>query len=403
MSSPQSSSLAYAVRADFFRPSPVRAVFDISMREGMISLAGGNPDLGVLPLAELGEVAARLIAEQGLEVLQYGAGAGMAPLREAVCDVMRTAGIDAVADDILITSGSQMGLELVTSLLCDPGDVVLAEAPTYVGAIGTFQGLEAQIVHVPCDDDGLIPAELERTIAEVRAQGRTIKMLYTIPNFNNPSGITLHPDRRPVVAEICARAGIAVVEDDPYGLLDFWDAPLQAIRSFDDSVVYLGSMSKIFSPGIRIGWVLAPRDVRDRLQLAAEATTICPSVLSQHLANTYLRDFDWRGYMNRAIDQYHERAQRLDAALAAHLPASVRWTAPHGGFFVWLTVPEGLSAEQLLPLAVEEGVVFVPGTAFFGDGTGDDNLRLSFSLESPDRIEEGVRRLARVIAAQLDA
>ena len=400
MPSPQ--SLAYAVRADFFRPSPVRAVFDISMKEGMISLAGGNPDLGILPLEELGNVAAKLIAEQGLEVLQYGAGAGMLPLREAVCDVMRIAGIDAVADDVLITSGSQMGLELVTSLLCDPGDVVLVEAPTYVGAIGTFQGLEADIVHVACDDDGLIPEELERTIAEVRAQGKTIKMLYTIPNFNNPSGITLHPDRRPVVAEIAARAGIALIEDDPYGLLDFWDAPLQAIRSFDDSVIYLGSMSKIFSPGIRIGWVLAPRHVRDRLQLAAEATTICPSVLSQHLANQYLRAFDWRGYMNLAIDRYHERARRLADALAAHMPPSVRWTTPHGGFFVWLTLPEGLSAEKLLPHGIDEGVVFVPGTAFFGDGTGDNNLRLSFSLESGDRIEEGVRRLARVVKAALE-
>ncbi|MFT4136516.1 PLP-dependent aminotransferase family protein [Microbacterium sp.] len=407
-SAPQSSPVlhsrpvAYAVRADFFRPSPVRAVFDISMREGMISLAGGNPDLGVLPLDELGAVAGRLIAEHGLEVLQYGTGAGLEPLREAVCEVMSTAGIRAVPGDILITSGSQMGLELVTSLLCDPGDVVLVEAPTYVGAIGTFQGLEADIVHVACDDDGLIPAELERTIAEVRAQGRTIKLLYTIPNFNNPSGITLHPDRRPVVAELCRNAGIALVEDDPYGLLDFWDTPLQAIRSFDESVIYLGSMSKIFSPGIRIGWVLAPRDVRDRLQLAAEATTICPSVLSQHLANIYLREFDWRGYMNRAIDRYHERAQRLDAALAAHLPESVRWTRPHGGFFVWLTLPEGLSAEALLPRGIEEGVVFVPGTAFFGDGSGDGNLRLSFSLESPDRIEEGVRRLARVVTAALE-
>ncbi len=394
--------VAFAARAEHFRPSPVRAVFDISMKDGMISLAGGNPDLSILPLRELGDVAASLIAEHGLEVLQYGAGAGVDALREAVCTVMSTAGIAADPEDVLITTGSQMGLELVTSLLCDPGDVVLAEAPTYVGAIGTFQGLEVDIVHVACDDDGLIPEELERTIAEVAAGGRTIKMLYTIPNFNNPSGITLHPDRRPVVAEICARAGIAVVEDDPYGLLDFWDSPLQAIRSNDDSVIYLGSMSKIFSPGIRIGWVLAPREVRDRLQLVAEATTICPSVLSQHLADQYLRTFDWRRYMNLAIDRYHERAQRLDDALAAHAPEAVHWTKPHGGFFVWVTLPDGVSAEALLPQAIEEGVVFVPGTAFFGDGTGDSNLRLSFSLAAPDDIEEGVRRLMRVVSAAAD-
>lgn len=402
MSSTQSPSsipnaVTYAARAEQFRPSPVRAVFDLSMKEGMISLAGGNPDLGILPLRELGELASSLIAEKGLEVLQYGAGAGVDELREAVCSVMATAGIDANPDDVLITTGSQMGLELVTSLLCDPGDVILVESPTYVGAIGTFQGLEAEIVHVECDDDGLIPEKLERAIEDVRAQGKTIKMLYTIPNFNNPSGITLHPDRRPAVAEICAKAEIPIVEDDPYGLLDFWDAPLQAIRSFDSSVIYLGSMSKIFSPGIRTGWVLAPREIRDRLQLVAEATTICPSVLSQHLASEYLRNFDWRGYMNSAIDLYHERQKRLDAALTQYAPDGVKWTKPHGGFFVWVTLPEGVSAEALLPQAIDDGVVFVPGTAFYGDGSGDNSLRLSFSLAAPDKIEEAVRRLMQVI------
>ena len=167
---------------------------------------------------------------------------------------------------------------------------------------------------------------------------------------------------------------------------------------FQESTIYLGSMSKIFSPGIRIGWVLAPREIRDRLQLVAEATTICPSVLSQHLANRYLRDFDWRGLMNRAIDRYHERQLRLDAALREYAPPEVSWTVPHGGFFVWVTLPDGVSAEALLPTAIEQGVVFVPGTAFYGDGSGDDRLRLSFSLASPDDIEEGVRRLMRVVA-----
>lgn len=193
-------------------------------------------------------------------MLQYGAGAGLGDLREAVCTLMGHAGIAADPADVLITAGSQMGLELVTALLCNPGDIVLVESPTYVGAISAFRGLE--VVHVGCDRDGLIPEELEGTIAELTARGRTVRMLYTIPNFNNPSGITLHPDRRPLVAGICARGGVRVVEDDPYGL-DFWDAPLRAIRSVDDTVIYLGSMSKIFAPGIRVGWVLAPRDVRD--------------------------------------------------------------------------------------------------------------------------------------------
>lgn len=388
----------YADRASGFRPSPVRSVWDVSTAPGMISLAGGNPDLHSLPLEALGRAAQRLISEQGLASLQYGSGAGLPGLREAVTDIMACAGIQASADDVLITPGSQMGLELVTAMFCNPGDVILAEAPTYVGAISTFVGLEADVAHVECDDEGIIPEALEARIAKLKADGRAVKFLYTIPNFNNPSGVRLAQDRRERIARICADAGVIVVEDDPYGLISFDGQVIPAIRSYDSNVIYLGSMSKIFSPGLRVGWVLAPADVRARLQLLSEAMVIHPSIFSQYLALEYLTAFDWRATLDRSIERYRERASALLEALSGVegvLPAGSTWTQAQGGFFVWATLPQGYSADDLFELAVEEGVVFIPGSAFFADASGTRSLRLSFSLESPDAIREGMRRLAR--------
>lgn len=394
----------YADRADGFRPSPVRSVWDVSMAPGMISLAGGNPDLRGLPLDGLGAAAQRIVAEQGLTALQYGSGGGTDEMRADAVALMARSGIDADPADVLVTPGSQMGLELVTAMFCNPGDVILAEGPTYVGALSTFAGLEAEVVHVDCDDDGIVPERLGARIAELREQGRSVKFLYTIPNFNNPSGVSLAVERREAVAAICAEAGIVVVEDDPYGLISFDGEPAPAIRSFDPNVIYLGSMSKIFSPGIRVGWVLAPSEVRARLQLLSEATVIHPSILSQCLAHAYLSEFDWRASLGRSIERYRERADTLLAALDAPdgggrpLPEGSTWTRPRGGFFVWATLPEGYSADELFEFAVEERVVFIPGSAFFADGSGSRNLRFSFSLESPESIREGMRRLARATA-----
>ncbi len=389
---------AYSRRAEGFRPSPVRSVFDVSMRPGMISLAGGNPDLTVLPAAQIGEMARRLIATQGTDVLQYGASAGTEELRSLVGDLVREQGIECTEEDILITSGSQMGLELITSLFCDPGDVVLTEAPTYVGALSVFRGQEARTAHVACDENGLVPEALESAILHQRAAGRTVKLLYTVPNFNNPSGTLLSAPRRARIAEICARLGVLVVEDDPYGLLSFAEPVPPAIRAFDPNVLYLGSLSKIFSPGIRVGWIVAPREVRDRLQLAGEATTICASVLSQHLAVAYLSSPGWRDTLHEAVKRYRDRRDALMDALEEHGPEGIRWDRPEGGFFAWVRLPQGVSAERLLQASLDHGAAFVPGTAFFADGSGDDHARFSFSFEPPERIRHGVERIMSTMA-----
>lgn len=388
---------SYASRAQHFRPSPVRAVFDISMKPGMISLAGGNPDLTVLPLEQLGEASARLVRDRGTEVLQYGTGAGVTELREALTNVMAVSGIRSNADDILVTSGSQMGIELITTMLCDAGDVVLAESPTFVGAIGTFLGLETDIRHVECDEQGLIPAALRERIRAIRAEGKKIGFLYTIPSFSNPTGIRLPLERRQEIVDICREEGVQIVEDDPYGIVSFDGSIVPAMRSLDDSVVYLGTMSKIYSPGLRVGWMLAPRELRDRLQLASEATTICASVLSQELALEYLTNVDWRSCVATATDRYRSRAAALVEGLQEHMPSDVRWTNPTGGFFTWLNIDRDIDTESLLQRGIDDGIVFIPGTSFFADGQGTNTIRLAYSLTSEQDLREGARRLASVL------
>ncbi|MFQ4150405.1 PLP-dependent aminotransferase family protein [Arthrobacter sp. LAPM80] len=390
----------FADRADGYHPSPVREVFEVSMRPNMISLAGGNPDLTGLPLERIADMAHHIIKERGQEALQYGSGAGTTELQELVCEIMAMEGISAQPENVQITSGSQMALELVTKLFCNPGDVILAEGPTYVGALGTFEGLQADVVQVPIDNKGLIPAELEKAINTLKAQGRTIKFLYTIPNFNNPSGITLAPERRRSIVDICRAAGIAIVEDNPYGLLSFDGSTQQALHALDpDNVFYLGSFSKIFSPGLRIGWVLAPTEVRKRLQLAAEATTICPSVLSQMLVESYISGIDWRSHVRDACATYSRRCDAVMEALELHMPEGSTWTKPTGGFFTWITLPAGKSVDALLQPAISAGVVFVPGSAFFAEPAGTNQLRVAFSFETDEALVEGIRRLGSALAA----
>ncbi len=390
----------FADRADGYRPSPVRDVFEVSMQPNMISLAGGNPDLSGLPLERIADMAHHIIKDRGQEALQYGSGAGTPELQELICEIMSLEGISARPENIQITSGSQMALELVAKLFCNPGDVILAEGPTYVGALGTFKGLQADVVQVPMDEKGLIPSALQDAIRTLKALGRTIKFLYTIPNFNNPSGITLAAERRTEIVDICRTAGIAIVEDNPYGLLSFDGSAQTALHSLDpDNVFYLGSFSKIFSPGLRIGWVLAPIEVRKRLQLAAEATTICPSVLSQMLVESYICGFDWRAHVSDACATYARRCASVMDALQVHMPPGSSWTRPTGGFFTWITLPAGRSVDALLQPAIDGGVVFVPGSAFFAEPAGANQLRVAFSFETEETLVEGIRRLGATVAA----
>ena len=392
----------YAERASGLSASEVRALFAVASRPEVVSLAGGMPFVSALPSELIRSAFDTVMAQSGPQALQYGSGQGTPALREQILEVMALEGIRGNVDDVVVTTGSQQGLDLVTKLFIDPGDVVLAEAPSYVGAIGVFRSYQAEISHVAMDDDGLVPSALRERIAELRAAGRTIKFLYTIPNFHNPAGVTLSWERRLEILEICRENEILVLEDNPYGLLYFDGPPPQAMRSVEeDGVIYLGSFSKTLAPGFRIGWALAPHAIREKLILANESAILSPSSFSQFVVSEYLRTADWKKQIDTFRGVYHERRDALLSALDEHLPDLAR-TMPNGGFYVWLTLPPRLDSKSMLPRAVKELVAYTPGTAFFGNGDGRGHIRLSYCYPTPDTIRQGVRRLANVIDGELE-
>ena len=308
--------------------------------------------------------------------------------------------IGADPDDVVITTGSQQALDLMAELFIDSGDVVLAESPSYVGALGCFRARQADVIHVDMDDNGIIPEALEETIRRLKSAGRAIKFLYTIPNFHNPAGVTLSLERRPLIAEICMREHVLILEDNPYGLLGFDSDPLPALRSWSpEGVVYLGSVSKMFAPGMRIGWALAPHAIRAKLVLASEAAILSPGMFGQMFLSSYLAGYDWYSQVKVYRAMYAERCKAMLDALTEYMP-ECSWTTPDGGFYTWVTLPEGLNARSMLPRAVKAQVAYVSGTAFYYDGRGADHMRLSFCYPEPDRIREGIRRLAGVVNAE---
>jgi DNA-binding transcriptional MocR family regulator len=284
---------AYAARTAGMTASEIRALFAVASRPEVVSLAGGMPNLAALPLDSLATEVSDVVAREGLTALQYGSAQGVERLREQICEVMAAEGIAGHPDDVVVTVGSQMALDLVTRLFCDPGDVVLAEGPSFVGALGVFAAYQADVVHVGLDDEGVSPEALREAIETCRADGKRVKFLYTIPNFHNPAGVTLSVPRRAEILEICASAGVLVVEDNPYGLLGFDGQTYPALRSMDaENVVYLGSFSKTFASGLRVGWALAPYAIREKLVLAAESATLCPPTLNQMIVSRYLETHD---------------------------------------------------------------------------------------------------------------
>ncbi|WP_394275087.1 PLP-dependent aminotransferase family protein [Luteococcus sp.] len=394
---------SYSQRTHQMRASAVRALFAVANRPEVVSLAGGMPNIADLPLDVVAQNISTLIQQRGTQAMQYGSGQGEPFIREQICEVMALEGIQAHPDDVTVTCGSQQGLDLVTRIFCDPGDVILAEAPSYVGALGTFGSYQAEVVHVAMDEHGLLPEALRSAARACAEAGKRPKFLYTIPNFNNPSGITMTLERRRQVLEICREFGILMVEDNPYGLLTLDSDPIPAIRSLDDEqVVYLGSFSKTFAPGFRVGWVLAPHAVREKLVLAQESATLCPPVFSQYAVGSYLANHDWKAQITSFKDMYRARRDAMLHALDEFMPPGATWTHPEGGFFVWLTLPEGLDSQAMLPRAVTARVAFTPGTAFYADGLGSRNVRLSYCFPTPERIHEGVRRLAEVVNQELE-
>lgn len=383
--------------------SEVRALFAVASRPEVVSLAGGMPNVAALPLDQFGDLVKDVVSEEGAAALQYGSAQGDPVLREQICDYMTLEGITSVPDDVIVTVGSQQALDLITRVFVDPGDIVLTEAPTYVTAINTFAAFQADIRHVSMDGDGVDPDELDRALTEAARAGRTVKFFYTVPNFQNPAGITMTAERRARVMEVCERHDVLVIEDNPYGLLRYDGEPQPTLYSQGDgNVIYLGSLSKTLSPGLRIGWALAPAPVRAKLVLAAESAMLSHSTFNQLVVRRYLSTFPWREQIKTFNAMYSERRDAMLTSLSAMMPEGCTWTEPEGGFFVWATLPEGVDAKAMLPRAVTERVAYVPGTGFYADGRGRSSMRLSFCYPTPEQIREGVRRLVGAIEGELD-
>ncbi|MEN9967773.1 MAG: hypothetical protein RL036_1006 [Actinomycetota bacterium] len=393
---------AYAARAETLAVSEVRALFSVVSRPEVVSLAGGMPYVAALPQELLAKAYNDLMAKKGNLAIQYGGGQGDLVLRDQIRELMALEGIQSSVEDLVITTGSQHGLDLLSGLFLDKGDVVVAEGPSYVGALGIFRHYEADVEHVYTDHDGMSPEALQETITKLKAEGRKIKFLYLVPNFANPSGVTLSAERRPRILEICKREHILIIEDNPYGLL-YFDKPVpDALRAVEEEgVVYLGSFSKILAPGFRVGYVLAPPAIRDKMVLAQESALLCPSSFTQMMISEYLANADWKGQIDTFRGVYKERKDAALAAMHEYLP-DLHTTRPDGGFYLWVTLPEGVDSKAMLPLAVKELVAYTPGTAFYGDGTGQNKLRVCYSYPTPENIKLGIKRLANVINLQTE-
>jgi DNA-binding transcriptional MocR family regulator len=317
---------------------------------------------------------------------------------------MALEGIKAHPDDVVVTTGSQQALDLISRIFIDPGDVVLVEAPSYVGALGTFKQYEAQVVHVAMDQDGLIPSALEEAIKTTKAAGRKIKFLYLIPNYQNPAGVLLPADRRSEILDICRQAQIFIVEDNPYGLLGFDKPSPNAMRASDsENVIYLGTFSKTIAPGLRVGWALVPQSLKDKMVIASESSILCPSNFTQLVISSYLANQPWRDQIASFAKLYKERRDAALAALDKYFPKGATWTKPGGGFYIWVTLPPEIDTNALVPKAIAAKVAYVPGTAFYADGFGSWSLRISFCHPTAERITEGIKALAGVIKTEMDS
>ncbi|MBT2552526.1 PLP-dependent aminotransferase family protein [Arthrobacter sp. ISL-5] len=368
----------------------------------MISFANGAPYLGALPFDRIAADAQRILLDSGERSFQYGSSDGIPELRAHISELMKLEGITAGPDRVIVTSGSQQALDIAARVLVNPGDVIFAEAPSYAGGMAVFTSYEADIVHVPMDADGLIPAELERLIREVRAAGKTARGLYTIPNFQNPGGVNLSAERRLQVGELCRSNDLLIFEDNPYGLLGFDGETMPAIQpDFEDITLYFGSFSKMIAPGLRVGWVLPPVSLYGHLLNASETSQLNPSVYSQQLISAYLDDPAWEDKLAEYRAIYREKFTALVETLAKVMPAGTTWNRPTGGFYLWVEAPAGIDTEALVYDCIERGVVYVPGTAFYTNGSGHSELRMSFCLPSLDDIRKGAAILGEVFSAAL--
>ncbi|MDO5116873.1 MAG: PLP-dependent aminotransferase family protein [Eggerthellaceae bacterium] len=385
------------------RSSAVRDLFSAATSGDVISLSGGMPDVSLLPYNAIRKAVKAATDDQRAVALQYGGTDGRVQTRQVFCDLMRDIGIRCKPDQVLITTGAQEALALIAETFIDPGDIILAEGPTYLGALQAFSAFEPDVHCIPFDDDGIRVDLLEEELKLIGKDNPRLKFLYTIPNFQNPGGVTMVPERRKRLIELSHEYGFMVVEDDPYGRLRYDGGHMLPLKALDPDVVYLGTVSKVFAPGLRTGWIAAPRGVLSKINLVKQGADLCGSSFDQVVVEHYFTDTPWQRTLQKFVKTYRTRRDAMLKALDEYFPPEASYTRPQGGFFVWVTLPSYVDTDSMLSEALEAGVTYVPGTGFFPDGvTGRNCMRINFSYESPERIEEAVKRLAGVIEARLE-
>jgi 2-aminoadipate transaminase len=378
-----------------FRPSAIRAFAKLINDPIVISFAGGVPSPETFPAEQIAEIAGRVIREKRAVALQYGPTRGLPRLCDFVAGVCRSRGIDCSGADVLMTTGSQQALDLIAHTLLDPGDVVLVELPTYIGGTSSFHARSAELVGVAQDDDGIVPESL----AEVAARTKP-KLLYTIPNFQNPSGRLMTQPRRSEVLRIAAEYDFLVIEDDPYGeLLYVREADTLAMKSRDDDhrVIYLGSFSKVLAPGLRCGWIVAAPELLAKLEIAKQAADLCSGMLDQSIVDEFTAAGELPAQIRKVRAFYRGKRGTMLEALEEHFKARATWTPADGGLFTFVTLNDDIDTAALVPDAVAAGVAYIPGAPFFVDGSGRNTMRLTFAKENDERIREGIKRLAGVL------
>jgi 2-aminoadipate transaminase len=393
----------FARRTRGMTSSAMRDMMAVTARPEVISLATGLPDTTTFPAEDFASLMARVAVDSSAAALQYGPTDGLEDVKRCIVQVMAAEGSAVELDDLLVTTGGQQVIDLVCRAFIDPGDVIVAEAPTYPGAVPCFTSFQADVVQIEMDEDGMRIDVLEQTLAKLRADGRTPKFIYTIPNFQNPGGVTMSEERRRALVRIANEQELVVLEDNPYGLLRYEGTPLPTLYSLDGGryVIYLGTFSKILSAGLRLGWAAAPGPILERLNLGKQAADLCSSPLTQYFVAEYFSQRDWRTYLAQLRSIYRRRRDVMLDALERHLPHEATWTRPEGGLFIWARLPDYIDTTDLLARALREHVAFVPGRAAYLDGRGGSEMRLNFSGVSDDDIREGVRRIGKVVSEQV--
>jgi len=394
----------FSARVSSLKPSAIRELLSLVNDPEIISLAGGMPDPSLFPKEIIADISKEVFLNNASKALQYGATEGVPPLRESLLKMTREEAVKEVElENIIVTTASQQGLSLLAEIFINPGDSVIVEAPSYVGGLQAFHAFQANFTTIPLDDEGIKVDILEEKLKELKANNVNVKFIYVIPNFQNPAGVTMSLERRKKLLEISHFYGIPIIEDDPYGDIRFKGEKIPSLLELDKigNVIELRTFSKILAPGLRLGWIVADKEVTRKVSLAKQAADLCSPSSTQYIVDKFIRDGHLNNYLEIVRKNYKIKLDSMLGALEKYFPEETTWTEPQGGMFVWAEVPEYVDTDQLFREALQEKVAYVIGSAFYPYGEDKHHMRLNFSLNTPEKIEEGIKRLGNLLKKKI--